>query len=185
MPYDRYYTKEKYESTYGAFFCGGAFLTVAIVSLVLLTLNINFISLSSWGYWLFIPAFLIIFFGGFQQLYTNMKFKKAIRNAILDRGQGTVKLEDLALEVGIKPNDVLRVLVDLRSSGLITYKFNAQTGEIILGESIQYNQAENYVAPPKKLQEPLPTEGKNFCVYCGNKIREGANFCENCGSSIH
>jgi len=184
LPHDRYYTKEKYESTYGAFFCGGAFLAVAIASLVLLSLNNNFIGLSGWGYWLFIPAFFIIFFGGFQQLYTNMKFKKAVRSAILDRGKGSVKLEDLALEVGIKPNDVLRVLVDLRASGLITYKFNPQTGEIVLGESVQYAPADNYIAPPKKLQEPLPTIGKNFCVYCGHKVREGASFCENCGSSI-
>ena len=113
-----------------------------------------------------------------------MKFKKAVRSAILDRGKGSVKLEDLALEVGIKPNDVLRVLVDLRASGLITYKFNPQTGEIVLGESVQYAPADNYIAPPKKLQEPLPTIGKNFCVYCGHKVREGASFCENCGSSI-
>ena len=184
MPYDRYYTKEKYESTYGSFFCGGAFLFVAILSLVLLALNNNFIGLSGWGYWLFIPGFLIIFFGGFQQVYTNSKFKKAVRNAIMDRGNETVKLEELALEVGIKPNDVLRVLVDLRAKGLITYKFNSQTGEINLGETIQYAPAENYVAPPKKLQEPLSTTIKNFCVYCGHKIREGASYCENCGSSV-
>jgi hypothetical protein len=79
---------------------------------------------------------------------------------------------------------VLRVLVDLRVNGLVKYKFNPQTGEIVLGETIQYSPAENYVAPPKKLQAPLPTTGKNFCVYCGHKIREGASFCENCGSSI-
>lgn len=184
MAHNRYYTKEKYESTYGSFFCGAAFLIVAIVSLVLLTLENPFLGLSSWGYWLFIPAFFILFFGGFQQLYTNMKFKRAVKNALLDRGQDTVKLEDLALEVGIKPNDVLRVLVDLRSSGQINYKFNSQTGEIILGEKVQYTPAENYVAPPKNLHEPLPTEGRNFCVYCGHKLREGASFCENCGSSI-
>ncbi|MFX0146418.1 MAG: zinc-ribbon domain-containing protein [Candidatus Hodarchaeota archaeon] len=49
---------------------------------------------------------------------------------------------------------------------------------------MQYSPAENYVAPQKKLQEPLPATGKNFCVYCGHKIREGASYCENCGSSI-
>lgn len=181
---NRYYSREKYESTYTSFFCGGAFLFVAILSLVLLATNNTFIGLSGWGYWLFIPAFFIIFFGGFQQIYTNMKFKKAVRNAILDRGQGTVKLEDLALEVGIRPRDVLRVLVDLRAKGVITYKFNQQTGEIILGEQVQYTPHENYTAPPKQLQAPLETEERNFCVYCGHKMREGARFCENCGSEL-
>jgi hypothetical protein len=181
----RYYSKEKYESTIGAFFCGGAFLFVAILSLVLLTLKINFIGLSSWGYWLFIPAFFIIFFGGFQQIYTNMKFKNTVRNALLDRGgEGTIKLEDLALEVGIKPRDILRILVDLRAKGSINYKFNQETGEIILGEKVQYSPSENYTAPPKNLESPLETEGRNFCVYCGQKIREGARYCENCGSAL-
>ncbi len=182
---DRYYSKEKYESTYTSFFCGGAFLFVAILSLILLNLNNDFLSLSSWGYWMFIPAFFIIFFGGFQQIYTNMKFKKAVKNAILDHGaQGSVKLEDLALQVGIRPKDVLRVLVDLRAEGSISYKFNQETGEIILGEKVQYIPHESYVAPPKQLQEPLSTTGKNFCVYCGQKLREGARYCENCGSEL-
>lgn len=180
----RYYSKEKYEAAISVFSVGIVFLFVAIMSLVLRAINFDIIGLTAWGFWLFIPAFFI-FIGGFQQIYTNMQFKKSIRVAILDRGnQGSHKLEDIALEVGIKPKDVLRVLVDLRQKGVISYRFNSDTGEIILGENVVYAPVDNYIAPPRNLAEPLSTEGKNYCVYCGQDLREGALFCENCGSKI-
>ncbi|TFG11548.1 MAG: zinc ribbon domain-containing protein [Promethearchaeota archaeon] len=188
MSYDRdkhrYYSKQKYEAAIGTFATGIVFLFVAILSLVLRYFPaFDFIGLSYWGVWLFIPAFFI-FIGGFSQLYTNNKFKKAVKNAILDRGnQSTFNLEDLALEVGIKPKDVLRVLVDLRSKGEIKYRFNSDTGEIVLGEEVSYTPVENFQAP-KKLDSALPSEGKNYCVYCGNKIREGSQYCAFCGSKL-
>ena len=114
-----------------------------------------------------------------------MQFKKAVKVALLDRGnQGTHKLEDIALEVGIKPKVVLRVLVDLRQKGVISYRFNSATGEIVLGENVAYVPVDNYVAPPKNLAAPLSTKGKTYCVYCGQQLREGSMFCENCGSKI-
>jgi hypothetical protein len=156
-------------STFGT---GLVFLFVAIMSLVFRAINFDLIGLSSWGYWLFIPAFFI-------------QFQKAVRVAILDRGnQGAHKLEDIALEVGIKPKVVLRVLIDLRQKGVISYRFNSETGEIVLGENVVYVPVDNYVAPPKNLAEPLSTEGKSYCVYCGQQLREGSLFCENCGSKI-
>jgi transcription initiation factor IIE alpha subunit len=114
-----------------------------------------------------------------------MKFQKSIKVAILDRGnQGTHKLEDIALEVGIKPKDVLQVLIDLRQKGIVSYRFNSDTGEIILGEKISYVKSEDYVVPPKKLEEPLETKGKGYCVYCGHLLPKEGNFCENCGSKV-
>ena len=163
---------------------GIVFIVVGVISLILNTIGLDFIGLRYWGYWLFIPAFFIMI-GGFTQINTNNKFKKAIRNAILDRGgKGVHKLEDIALEVGIKPKDVLRVLADLRANRLISYKFNSQTGEIILGEGVEYAPSEEFVAPPKKIPDPLPTEGKNYCVYCGNQVSEDAKFCAFCGSAL-
>jgi hypothetical protein len=75
------------------------------------------------------------------------------------------------------------VLVDLRSKGILKYRFNSDTGEIILGEDASYTPEENY-QPPKKIDSALPTEGKNYCVYCGNKIREGSQYCAFCGSKL-
>jgi len=133
----RYYSKEKYEPSIGAFGTGLVFLFVGLMSIFLNLLNIDFIGLRYWGFWMLIPAFFIIL-GGFHQIYTNRNFKKAVKAAIMDRGfKGTHKLEDIALEVGIKPNTLLRVLHDLRTSGFVKYRFNSKTGEIILGEDIE------------------------------------------------
>ena len=181
---NRYYSKKKYEAAIETMGCGFVFLFVAILSLFFLAFNVNFIGLSSWGYWLFIPAFFIIL-GGVQQYYTNEKFQKSVRVAILDRGnQGTHKLEDIALEVGIKPRDVLKVLIDLRQKGVISYRFNSETGEIMLGEKVAYVKSEEYVVPPKQLTEPLETKGKGYCMYCGHQLTSEGNFCENSGSKI-
>ncbi|MFX1276630.1 MAG: zinc ribbon domain-containing protein [Promethearchaeota archaeon] len=180
----RYYSDKSYEAAAGSFGCAGVFLFVAILSLVLHALDNGFLSLRTWGFWMFIPAFFI-FIGGFQQIYTNSRYKQAIKAAIISRGQGTYKLEDIALEVGIKPKDVLRVLLVLRNSGKIRYRFNAETGEIILGESISYAPAENYEPPSKKIIAPIASEGKTFCVYCGHQLAQDVNFCENCGSKIY
>lgn len=190
--YDRHYRKEKYESAIGAFGVGLVFLFVAILSLVFRAIRFDMIELRSWGYWLFIPAFFIIL-GGFSQLYTNYKYKKDVKSALADRNyQGTHKLENLALEVGIKPSDLLQILIDLRQSGEIRYKFNSDSGEIVLGQGVQYQPSPEFKEqrPQKKQEEKEPTAAqkvstkKNFCPYCGHQIRERANFCENCGSEL-
>ncbi len=191
--YDRHYRKEKYESAIGGFGCGLVFLFVAILSLVLRALpsKFNLIGLSGWGFWLFIPAFFIIL-GGFSQVYTNYKYKKDVRRALADRNyQGTHKLENLALEVGIKPSDLLQILLDLRDKGEVRYKFNPDTGEIELGQKVRYQPVPEFEPQkhPKKEEEKPPTRQvggtkKSFCPYCGHQVREGSNFCENCGSEI-
>ncbi|MFX1311585.1 MAG: zinc-ribbon domain-containing protein [Promethearchaeota archaeon] len=188
MSYDkyknRYYYKESYEASIGTFACGCVFLFVAILSLVLNTIENDFIGLRHWGYWLFIPAFFI-FIGGFQQLYRNIKYKQVVKNALAQRNfEGTHKLEHIALEIGMRPKDILRVLVDLRNKGIVQYSFNSDSGEIILGRGITYKPASEYVPPAKKIETPLSAEDKNFCVYCGHKLELKANFCPNCGSKL-
>jgi len=180
----RYYYKESYEAAIGTFATAIVFLFVAILSLFFRTFAIPFIALEYWGFWLFIPAFFI-FIGGFDQLYRNYKYKQVVKNAVAQRDfQGTYKLEHIALEIGMKPSILLRVLVDLRNKGIIKYSFDADSGQIILGQTITYTPATEYVPPPKKIDEPLPTEGKNFCVYCGQKLESSGNFCPNCGSNL-
>ena len=181
----RYYYKESYEAAIGTFACACVFLFVAILSLVFRALpQIDLLGLSGWGFWLFIPAFFI-FIGGFEQLYRNSKYKRVVKNALAQRNfQGTYKLEHIALEIGMKPSVLLRVLSDLRNRGIIKYSFNPDTGEFILGQTITYSPATEYVPPPKKMTEPLPTEGKNYCVYCGHKLESSGNFCPNCGSHL-
>ncbi|MFX0027629.1 MAG: hypothetical protein ACFE8B_00345 [Candidatus Hermodarchaeota archaeon] len=181
---NRYYYKESYEAAIGTFATAMVFLFVAILSLFFKAFDIDFIGLKDWGYWLFIPAFFI-FIGGFEQLYRNIKYKKLVKSALAQRNfEGTHKLEHIALEIGMRPKDILRVLIDLRTKGIVKYSFNSETGQIILGQGITYNQANEYVAPQKKLDSPLTAEEKNFCVYCGHKIEAKGSFCPNCGSKL-
>jgi len=180
----RYYYKETYEAAIGTFAVGIVFLFVAVLSLFFRAFNFDFIGLAWWGFWLFIPAFFI-FIGGFEQLYRNYKYKQIVKNAVAQRNfQGTYKLEHIALEIGMKPAVLLRVLLELRNKGFIKYSFDAETGQINLGQPITYTPATEYVTPPKKLDAPLPTEGKHYCVYCGQKLEGAGTFCPNCGSKL-
>lgn len=181
---DRYYNKESYETALGTLVTGIIFLFFACLSLVFRAFDFEFIGLKDWGYWLFIPAFFI-FLGGFQQLYRNSKYKSLVKNALANRNfEGTHKLEHIALEIGMRPKDILRVLVDLRNKGVVQYSFSPETGQIILGQKIVYKQANEYIAPTKKLQAPIPTVDKNYCVYCGHKLEASGGFCPNCGSKL-
>lgn len=181
---NRYVYKETYQTAIGTFAVAIVFLFVAILSLFFIHFDIEFIGLAGWGYWLFIPAFFI-FLGGFSQLYRNYKYKQVVKSALAQRNfQGTYKLEHIALEIGMKPKILLNVLLDLRTKGVIKYSFDPASGQIILGQTITYTPSTDYVPPPKKLDAPLSTEGKNFCVYCGHKLESSGNFCPNCGSNL-
>jgi len=176
--FGRYYIKEKYEASIGAFVVGIIFVLVAILSFVFMRLNINFLSLRYWGYWMLIPAFFL-FIAGFHQIYVNMQYKKAVKNALSQRdNKGIHKLEHIAVEIGIKPKDLLRVLLDLRNKNVIKYKFNPDTGELVLGETITHTPT------VKKPDVPLAVEDKIFCVYCGQELEGEATFCPSCGSKL-
>ncbi|MFW9825869.1 MAG: zinc ribbon domain-containing protein [Candidatus Thorarchaeota archaeon] len=30
----------------------------------------------------------------------------------------------------------------------------------------------------------METTGKNYCVYCGQRVETAGNFCPNCGSNL-
>jgi len=181
---DRFYKKEKYEASIGAFVLGIVFVFIGVLALIFMRFGINFIGLRFWGYWLFIPAFFI-FIGGFRQIYVNNQYKSAVKNAIVQRNKrGTHKLEHIAKEIGIESNIVLRVLLDLRNEGFVKYMFNPDTGEIILGESVSYTPSEEFEAPGKEVEAELPTVEKSFCVFCGQKLEVDAKFCPSCGSKL-
>ena len=184
MSYDRYYYKKKYTGDYSAFGTAAVFTLVGILSLVFRRLNIEFIGLAWWGYWLFIPAFFI-FIGAVGHLYTDRRMRDSVFYASQNRS-GRIRIEAFATEVGIKPQDVLRILVDLRASRGIQYKYDGATGEIIFGEDVKYEKAPEFVEPmPKKQADVIfPSGDVNYCPYCGNKTTAGMQFCENCGSKL-
>lgn len=186
MSKDRYYSEKNYKGDYSAFGTALVFALIAGFSLIIkyAVPSIDFWGLSTWGYWLFIPAFFI-FIGAIGHIYTDKRMRENVLSAVTGRTD-TVNVENLANETGIKPKDLLRVLVDLRVKHGIRYRYDATTGAIIFGEAVQYEQAPEFVEPlPKKQAEVIfPTGEMNFCPYCGYKAPTGSKFCESCGSRL-
>jgi hypothetical protein len=114
MSKDRYYSKKDYKGDYSAFGTATIFIVIGTLSLVFRHNGIGFIGLADWGYWFFVPAFFTII-GAIGHLDSDRRMRNNVSLAVQNRGDSSVKLETLAEETGIKPKNVLRVLVDLRS----------------------------------------------------------------------
>lgn len=184
MSDNRYYYKKNYTGNLSAFGTAIVFTIIGILSLVFRAYNIGFIELRTWGYWFFIPAFFI-FIGGFSSIYWDNRMRDTVYSATVNR-KGRVKLENFAQEVSIKPNNILRILLDLRTKRGIQYSYDGATGEIIFGEETKYDQSPEFEAPlPKKQAEVIfPAGNVNYCPYCGHKPTAGSKFCESCGSKL-
>jgi len=163
------------------------FLGVGIVSLVFSSLRIDFLSLNTWGYLLFIPAFFMLI-GAVSNKSTDKRVRRDVLVVVQARKVGKFSLDEIAADAGVKRSHLLRVLMDLRAEGLVSYKYDSQTGEIILGEGMQYQQAPGF--EPAKKGEPIApqtAEERKYCIFCG-QILDSANshvkFCPNCGSQL-
>ena len=184
MSDNRYYNKKTYKGDFSAIATGLVFAFVGILSLIFMRLNIQFIGLAYWGYWLFIPAFFIII-GGLGDMYNDRRMRDAVYAATLNR-KGRIKVEDLAQEVGIKPQNMLRILVDLRIKRGVQYSYDGETGEIIFGEEVKYEKAPEFTEPISKKQAEVifPGGEVNYCPYCGHSATPNMQFCESCGSKL-
>ncbi len=184
MSQDRYYHKKNYTGDFSAFGTAIVFTLVGVLALIFRAYNIYFIGLWTWGYWLFIPAFFI-FIGAFSSVYWDRRMKNSLYAATVNR-TGRVNVTSLAQEVGIKPNSLLRVLVDLRTQRGIQYSYDTDTGDIVFGEDIKYNQSTEFTAPMSKKQAEVVFQAPeaSYCHYCGHKPPAGSQFCENCGSKL-
>jgi hypothetical protein len=128
---------------------------------------------------------LLTFIYSTKRINTNKRFKRLVREAILDRGnQGIHKLNNIASEIGMNPNDILCVLLDLRGKGLISYQYNSETGEIILQNIIENLSSTNHIISISEFEESKLTEDINYCLYCGYKLQGKGNYCKNCSSKI-
>lgn len=184
MSHDRYYHKKDYKGDLSAFGAAFAFTIVGIVSIVFRYIPGDFIGISGWGYWLFIPAFFS-YIAGFSSIYWDRRMRNSLYAATVNRS-GRVNAASLAQEVGIKPNNMLRAMVDLRVRKGIQYSYDSSTGDIIFGEDVKYEQASEFSAPMSKKQASVvfPTAEASYCPYCGHKPPAGSQFCENCGSKL-
>ncbi|MHA2358391.1 MAG: zinc ribbon domain-containing protein [Candidatus Heimdallarchaeaceae archaeon] len=154
------------------------------MSLIFMAVDVDFIGIRSWGYWLFIPAFFILI-GAISGLLTDRRLKKTMLATAIDKGSTSVSLETLSAETDIRAEDVLRVLIDLRNDGLVKYRYDSNNGEVVFGEGVNYLQSSEFAGPMTKRQaaEYVPTD-VTYCPYCGHKPPIGAQFCESCGSKL-
>ena len=151
-------TRRRYKTEY-------QFYSSMVVGLILILWGIS-------SYFNIFPGSIWIAFGGIWILgsaIATMLSRRSILKTVLYslKSYKQVKLEDLAKELNMRPDELRAAIVDLRAEGKINVRFDSETGEIIVGEGVV------------KVRET-----KRFCQYCGESVPETARFCPSCGSYI-
>jgi hypothetical protein len=179
MSEKRFMVERRYEGRnqyLGAFGLAAVFITIGILSMIFEIFKINFMSLRSWGFYMFIPAFFIII-GGIST-YTKVKrLKREVLATLENYKNNRVNMDDLAKELIMERPSLMRLLIDLRTDGLIKFRVDAKTGEVIFGEAFTPPAIEKEMASKE-------TTGTVFCPQCGYRIASDSAFCPNCGSSL-
>ena len=137
-----------------------------------LILGLIFIVWGILSYFGIFPGSIWIAFAGFWILGTAISIllsRSSVLKTVLYslKSYKRIKLDQLAKELDMRPDELRAAIVDLRAEGKINVRFDPETGEIIVGESFE------------KVRE-----GKRFCQYCGEPVPETARFCPSCGSYI-
>ncbi len=185
MSNKRYYRERDYKGDYGSFGTAAIFFLIGVLSLIFANVGITFLGLYSWGYWLFVPAFFI-FISAIRHLYSDRRMRDDVLAAILSTTVSSIKLDSLAIETGIRPNTLLRILIDLRRQGHIKYHYDSESGDIIIGESIEYQRSPDFIAPVSKAEQVFESKKElPYCPFCGQKTPPSVQFCANCGSKLN
>ena len=174
----RMYEERKYESEafWSSIGTATVFTIVGIISIILAVLDNPFIGLAYWGYWLFVPAFFI-YIGAISTYFKNHRLKSQVLAAIMNYHGKKVILENLAAEVMMKPKNLMRILIDLRTEFKIKFRYDTQSGELIIGEEVE--------AVSSTSTQPAATSGTKFCRGCGRRVeKEDSAFCTFCGSQL-
>ena len=151
-----YYTKRDYAGNHAGFGVGAVFVFIGLVSLVMRNAGMQIFGLYAWGHWLFIPAFFIII-GSIAQVSTDKCIRQDVASMLAQGGYRKYTLDQISIEANVKHHCVLRVLMDLRDLGMITYTCDAQSGEIVVGDQMIYPQAAVY-QPVSHGYDALPLE---------------------------
>ena len=128
-----------------------------------------------WGvlsYFEIFPGSIWIAFAGFwifgTSVATLLSRESVLKTVLYSlKSYKRVRLEQLAKELDMRPDELRAAIVDLRANGKINVRFDPETGEVIVGEEIE------------KVKET-----KRFCQYCGEPVPEPVRFCPSCGSYI-
>lgn len=183
-----HYIKRDYAGNHAGFGVGAVFLFIGLMSLVMRNTGIQFFGLYSWGYWLFIPAFFILI-GAISHISRDRSIRQDVAAVIQQGGRSRYTLDEIAAEAGVRRHCLLRVLMDLRDLGWITYNYDATTREIVIGKQIMHQQSAVYYPIPS--QNELVTmqvvqKKYHFCINCGQMLEDTAEkkYCPNCGALV-
>ncbi len=191
MSSNRYYYKKNYKGDYSLFGSALLFTLIGILSIIFKKTNIHFIGLYDWGVWFFLLAFFT-FIRAVSSYFNDIRMRNALLGYINMINSNKIKVEDLSARTGIKESNILRILMHLRMKGQIKYKFDPQTGEILVGEQVTYEKSPNFISPPSERQAiELISQNDHsnkqfgyYCPYCGQKNSENDQFCINCGAKL-
>lgn len=178
MSEKRFLVERRYEgrSQYlGAFGLAAVFITMGILGIIFYIFHIDFISLRSWGYYMFIPAFFIII-GGISTYSRVKRLKREVLATLENYKNSRVNADDLAKELIMERPSLMRLLIDLRTDGTTKFRVDAKTGEILFGEV--------FTPPPIEKEATTEPAGIIYCPQCGYRISADSVFCPNCGSSV-
>jgi hypothetical protein len=157
-----------------------AFTVVGIISILFIIFNIDFIGLRAWGFWMFIPAFFI-YIGAISVYLKDKRLKNTVIGATNSYQDERVSLDNLSSETLITKNNLLRILMDLRTEGKIKYKYDRENGDLLFGDAPKIDK-EKYKEIEKE-KEAIPKKDI-FCPYCGSPVSSMDKFCFKCGSSL-
>ncbi|NVM31479.1 MAG: zinc ribbon domain-containing protein [Candidatus Helarchaeota archaeon] len=169
----RYKGRSEYLGAYGI---AAVFTFIGMLSIIFYFTPFDFIGLSAWGYWMFIPAFFL-WIGG---IATHVRYNQLRRDvlATLDNYKsGPISIDSLTAELMMERPSLMRLLIDLRVERRLKFRVDSKSGEVILGES--------YLPPviDAAAAAAAPT-GTFFCPQCGQRIASDSVFCPNCGASV-
>ncbi len=184
---ERHYSNRDYEGNVASTLTTGfVFLCFGLISLVLKNFGVDAWGFSYWGFWLLVPAFFILL-GGVSQFTTEKRVRADVLLVVRQRGPGRYTLDEIAADAGVKRRHLLRVLGDLRAANQCTYRYDAQSGEIVMGEAVAYEPSPEYQPLPKRadtVETVAVQREKQYCVFCGQKIEPATRYCPNCGSQL-
>ncbi|MEM2109659.1 MAG: PCI domain-containing protein, partial [Candidatus Odinarchaeota archaeon] len=120
------YNKKPYITTLGVAI---VFTIIGVLSIVFGLLQILFLGLAWWGFWLFIPAFFL-YIAAAESYFKSRRAFEQIVNSI--KAYDSVSLDKLSAELNMEYSDVKAIVIEAIGKGEIKGRIEASTGRLIL-----------------------------------------------------
>ncbi|NVM55295.1 MAG: hypothetical protein HWN66_16430 [Candidatus Helarchaeota archaeon] len=109
-----------------------AFTIVGVIGVIFALTPVDFIGLSAWGIYMFIPAFFI-WLGAIGTYFRQKRLKREVVLGLESyKGGGPTSLDPLALELMMDRDSLMRILLDLRADGQARFRIDSKTGQVTI-----------------------------------------------------